>query len=63
VNKAKLEVQEPREAHCKWRKTTKACLLSSYTNRELGDRLGVFENGMLQKFAKKNETNGSPDLP
>jgi hypothetical protein len=63
VNKVKLEVQEPWEAHCKWGKTTQACLLSSCTNRELGDRLGVFGNGMLQKFAKKNETSGSLDLP
>jgi hypothetical protein len=50
---SKLEVHEPREAHHKWMKTTKACLLSSCTNRELGDRLGVFGNGMLQKFAKE----------
>jgi hypothetical protein len=65
-DQSKLEVQEPREAHHmhhKWRKTTKACLLSSCTNRELGDRLCVFENGMLQKFAKKNEKNGGLDLP
>jgi hypothetical protein len=45
VKKAELEVQEPREAHCKWRKTTKACLHISCTNRELGDRLGVLGNG------------------
>jgi hypothetical protein len=63
VNKAKLEVHELREAHCKWWKITKACLHSSCTNRELGDRLGVLRNGMLQKFAEKNKTNGSLDLP
>jgi hypothetical protein len=45
VKKAELEVQEPREAHCKWRKTTKACLHICCTNRELGDRLGVLGNG------------------
>jgi hypothetical protein len=47
VNETKLEVQEPQEAHCKWRKMTKACLPSSCTNRELGDRLGIPRNGML----------------
>jgi hypothetical protein len=63
VNKTTLEVQEPWEANYKWRKTTKACLLSSCTNRELGDRLGILRNGILQKSAKKSEMNGDLDLP
>jgi hypothetical protein len=53
VHKAKLEVQEPREAHCKWRKTTKACLLSSCTNGELDDRLDIIRNVMLQSFLRR----------
>jgi hypothetical protein len=63
VNKTKLEVREPWEAHCKRRKMTKAGLLRSCTNRELGDRLGIPRNGILQKFARKNETNSHLDLP